>query len=1263
VIFPLQTSFVPRELLALTRQSVAGTHLHTFHGAALFLDIEGYTRLTDRLTSDGPEGVERLSSLLNQAFSHYLETIHRWGGEVAVFAGDALLAYWPDRPNSNPAQALDSALACSRQLCRSRSEDIVDTGAESFPPRLRIGLGIGEMWAAKVGPDHRSELIFAGPAVREATLAKQQGTPGEVSLGPAAHKLQQHVEQYPTATSGDLPPPKSTQKHPSSLVSLSVDDPYLDHFRHWMPPRARDPGAERWLPEIRNVVPIFASFTGFDVHDQRCVPRLDALAHRLRSALRPVAAAGGQLLVDDNGLIFLAVLGLAHASRGQEELRAARVALDLCAVAKAEGCEVQVGLTRGRAFSGVIGNARRSAYVTVGPPMNVASRLMASAPLGQILCTSDLADRARGFTCTSRPDLSVKGLHRPLKVSTIEISPEQNATVEGRDKELDALESLVIPTDHGTAGSTGAAVCTGWVIVTGEAGIGKSSLVDALVRRLANRGKILVRGGLASADTLVGYGALQPLFRWVFGIETRASPSSTALQIQRYFEERPRQRALAPLLNSVFSLRSEDTQQTRALLGGERAEATQRLLADACCNALDPNTVILLDDLQWFDSASLRLLGSLLRRAEGPVFLATARSTKLTERDSERARLPAAQELQLGPLDRSGVADLVRALASDIEISGDLADEIFERSGGHPFFARELLLAIRRRTATSGELPLRAAAPPVAVSDDFAAALEGLVSSRLDALSRRAQRALKFASVIGSSFDPGLLLRIMPEEQDPNTFNKDIKDLHDADFLVAQEHGRWQFTHEFVRDVAYALLLYRDRRALHQAIASELATGKWGSRSAEIFRHYDAAGDGENRVRWATTAADEAMVAGAWKEAIRLLHPWADDNKKDPHQGQTAARIRGLRYLSEAHGHLGQTKQRRRYAYAALDLARPQQPGLLSTCVAWSGILVRGPTRSQRRQEINAVPSQVARAHAQAAEVAYFDNDMLTMVRHTLRAIQHDEAAGQRGSASRHYATLGGILGVAGAHRLGSRHLARAIKIAQDTRDEPSQIFAQMVRALYGVGRGDWALAESSAVAGQALAHELRLHSDWGNIQIVRFWIRFYRGEFDEAQHFAQRLVERSLESGHDQHESWGTRGLGVVLLARGQPDAAIVALRRSLVVPERDGAAGEQIESLGSLALAYSQIGHADDTHAVIKQLLALDSAMPHPLSHAHTIALRNAAKASSWALSHSTDVEEWWAFHRRIMAKMKRTARAFPVARPALASLRETAAKLRRR
>jgi len=182
-------SFVAGALLQRLRRADpddrAAAHT-SFRGAALFVDISQYTVLAEALCEQGPSGIETLGGILDRAFRSHVHEVHETGGEIACFAGDAFIAYWPADDGSVPRE-LRRANECARRLHAAAKAD--EQSARHATPLLHIGLGAGDMWAARLGGGDRWQLLLAGPAVRDACAAAVRAAAGETIVAPAAGPL------------------------------------------------------------------------------------------------------------------------------------------------------------------------------------------------------------------------------------------------------------------------------------------------------------------------------------------------------------------------------------------------------------------------------------------------------------------------------------------------------------------------------------------------------------------------------------------------------------------------------------------------------------------------------------------------------------------------------------------------------------------------------------------------------------------------------------------------------------------------------------------------------------------------------------------------------------------------------------------------------------------------------------------------------------------------------------------------------------------
>ncbi len=382
------------------------------------------------------------------------------------------------------------------------------------------------------------------------------------------------------------------------------------------------------------------------------------------------------------------------------------------------------------------------------------------------------------------------------------------------------------------------------VLVTGQAGIGKSTLV---------------RSAVAGA----------PLVGWGTCVEGAAAPG--------YW---PWTQALGGLAAAIGHERTIEAASGdldllgalgRAFGGGAatvaRSDQDRLMLMDAVSRwltrvAADTPVVLVLDDLHWADESSVLLL-ELVARDPSPAavcVIGAYRTDELTP--STRARLSglalSAVSVDLIGLDREAACALAVAVAGPL--SDDDADELYRRAGGHPVFTREL--ALLHGDGDHRRIPT---------------ALRDAIGARFTRLPDLARRALQVAALAGNQVQPSLVATasgLTPEEVDDALVAAEVAG------IVVVEDGTSRFTHDLYRETIDALVTSSDRAALHQRIGAALEDRheRGGDVSpAELARHFTAAVvvDGPARAaRWSLAAAAHDRDALAFREAVTHLRRW-----------------------------------------------------------------------------------------------------------------------------------------------------------------------------------------------------------------------------------------------------------------------------------------------------------------------------------------------------------------------------------------------------
>jgi DNA-binding SARP family transcriptional activator len=335
------------------------------------------------------------------------------------------------------------------------------------------------------------------------------------------------------------------------------------------------------------------------------------------------------------------------------------------------------------------------------------------------------------------------------------------------------------------------------LLVLGEPGIGKSFLLEELQTLVAAGGGGVLTARAFEAEMVRPYGV---------------------------FIDALRSRPFAGTTPDPFLGREEIATERR---GSSEQQARERLY-EAVSGVLEreavrkPPLCLVLDDLQWFDTASLALLHYLVRTLRGkPVIIAcSARAAELEDNPAARrllralASAKALDSLELEPL----ASDEVRALTRAIDPNVDAA-QVFVESAGNPLFAVEVAQALAARHA------------------EPSATLSALILDRLSRIEPKAQRLLPWAAALGRSFDVDVLARVTAST--PLELVEILQELERHGVVRPAGASHYDFSHDLVRRAAYRQMSEPRRRLVHAQIARGLAAlpDRDGTVAGDVAHH------------------------------------------------------------------------------------------------------------------------------------------------------------------------------------------------------------------------------------------------------------------------------------------------------------------------------------------------------------------------------------------------------------------------------------------
>ena len=478
---------------------------------------------------------------------------------------------------------------------------------------------------------------------------------------------------------------------------------------------------------------------------------------------------------------------------------------------------VRIGIHTGPVVTGEIGSGATQERLALGSTPNVAARLQTIAEPNTVVVSGDTrALLKHACVCEQLPAAELKGLsqsitaHRVLsRVHTATFAPSTEMV--GREHELGQLQSAFAAARDG--GSTSTAV-----LVTGEAGIGKSRLIHAFRDGLAS---VTAECWVAQCSPYEQASALRPvigLLQNLLQLQTGTTPAERFDALVAALErlglgEPATVTVLATLLGIPLRAPYAPVDITPQ---GRKALTLEAIASIILKRAAVQPVVCLVEDLHWADPSTLEFFSLLMSRAgSAPLNLVmTARSTfKMPWQDGVTV-------IALEPLDRARAIAIISRVTKGQELPARLIDQIIDKTDGVPLFVEELTKTILESgalTETAGGYVARdLTAVPIPTS------LQASLTARLDRLGTVKQIA-QLASVIGREFDYEMLRAVSSWSDE--VLQQGLQHLTAAELVSRQgtpPAARYSFTHSLTRDAAYEMLLKSARRDHHRSIGTTL---------------------------------------------------------------------------------------------------------------------------------------------------------------------------------------------------------------------------------------------------------------------------------------------------------------------------------------------------------------------------------------------------------------------------------------------------------
>ncbi len=944
--------------------------------------------------------------------------------------------------------------------------------------------------------------------------------------------------------------------------------------------------------ERRQVTVLFADLVGFTrlTHELGAEAMHD-ITDRFFALADDVTERFGGTIDKHIGDCLMAVFGapVAHGNDPERAVRAAlaiRDAMSDLSRACNRDLNTHIGIASGQVVAS--SGAGHKSYSITGASVNLASRLTDQASPGTILVSEPvrrlLADR---LECVEVDALTLKGLDVPVRafrvIALAAASRPHERPFVGRKAELQQLETLLRGClAHGRGHS---------VHIRGEAGIGKTRLLEEFQRLAADAGFACHKGLVLDFGSGAGQDAIGSLVRSLLGLAAAADEVAATAVVDTTLRNGLTIADRRVFLNDLLDL--PQPTGLRALYDAmdnlARTRGKQDALAELVERAsLQAPQLIIVEDLHWADAATLGHVAR-LAQAVGVARAVLVMTTRLEGDPLDNAWRSSTGgspllTLDLGPLGDDEANDLARAY---VDASTELARRCIARAAGNPLFLDQLLRHAEESAA-----------------EGVPGSVQSLVQARLDHLAPADREALQAASVLGQRFTPDALRHLLGQP----TYDCGALARH---LLVRTIGDEYLFAHALIRDGIYDSLLTSRRSALHRAAAAWFATR-------------DPALHAEHLERTQDPAAPDAYLDAARGQLATYRYDAASDLIR---RGLAIARTQEQIFeLTCFHGEilhdLGAMVEAGDAYAAALEAAGDDT----QRCRAWLGLAavkrVRDDLdgafadlkRAQAVAQTQDLKHQLARIHFLRGNLHFPRSNLEGCLEEHGKSLAYAQEIGAPDLQAVALGGLGDAEYARGRMLTAERYFERCIEICRHHgfgRIEVTNLPMAAVTRFYA---GDLAEAHADALAAVRAAE--RVGHDRAAIigcHIVYF-TAIARGQAPIARAYVDRALELSRQLGARRFEAEALWFQGEILRADGRHADAVATIRQAVEISRKTGMAYIGPAILGALARTTDRDDERSRALAEAEQFLAAGS-ISHNYLWFYQDALETSLVQGDWA------------------------------------------------
>ncbi len=835
--------------------------------STMFVDIKGFTPLTEKLLLFGTEGAEVLSEILDEIFSPMVAIVAEKKGIIPHFAGDAFTAIFIDDKGE---AVLDVAWRIKQHF---DNKELFSTPFGDFDINVRIGLSYGVVeWGLADEKSHA--YYFKGAAIERATLAQQQAQSGQIVFDKWLGESIKTLNIEALDSDSEFAVLNAYHKHP---LSIEHENERLSSMFHENIPfiQTTQPTIYSTKGEFREVIAVFISFTNALEFRE-----LEAIAKIVLTEFKNFGGYFKEIDFSEKNGVIVGIFGapISYENNAHRALECVLAIKDnINHLHTKHPFRIRVGMTEGVAFTGMIGSNLRSQYAAVGDKVNLAARLMQNAQWGEILTDKSLS-HLKSFEFIKKGTLLYKGISSEVETfqlikKNLEEKPFFTGSMVGRNAELDklcAFSSKMIEAQKG-----------GVAFINGEAGIGKSRLTYELRQNIEK--KMSVNWAICPVDQILKK-PFNPFIYFLKQYFKQVSNDQSSENIHNFKEvfnhllaqlqnnlEKSLDVELArteSILSALVGLNYEDSLWEQLDAKG-RYENTLAALENFFITLSQFQPLVLeIEDAHWLDSDSIIFLNNFIKKIpKYPIFiLFTSRyddeGNKIIFLEKDLLKN---NHIRYIEIDLTSFSKTDLRVFTENKLRGrvhpELLKTLWSTSNGNPFYVEQILdyfiendllepveeVNTLGKASESGK-EWNIVDKKIKISNS----ITGIMTARVDRLSYILKETVKTAAVIGREFELPILSEVMLTHEEYISRNGNGKIVLQEQIQNAEKGQIWQamnelryiFRHSLLREAIYDMQLKTRVRELHAMIAQaieKIHSKQLEDRYIDLAFHYEHA--------------------------------------------------------------------------------------------------------------------------------------------------------------------------------------------------------------------------------------------------------------------------------------------------------------------------------------------------------------------------------------------------------------------------------------